>query len=193
MGKQHLRRLRHVLRRVETLDRTCCAGRRLVRSTGSRGIRRFHSSLRLRQHGRTRISTCGDLSNRTLYESFFKWREVPINKLPSDFVKHVVNAENPWCALCQKLRNIRHCWIIVRDECMWKIDANKDKTIVVGFNLIFKYLFPFRVLLLCLLKFVFDPPSSVSFAIGSVSLVEILYLCERECEWVLVFECDELR
>ena len=40
---------------------------------------------------------------------------------------------------------------------VWKIDANKDKTIVVGFNLIFKYLFPFRVLLLCLLKFVFDP------------------------------------
>ena len=41
--------------------------------------------------------------NRTLYESFFKWREVPIDKLPSDFVKHVVNAENPWCALCRKL------------------------------------------------------------------------------------------
>ena len=41
--------------------------------------------------------------NRTLYESFFKWREVPIDELPSDFVKHVVNAENPWCALCRKL------------------------------------------------------------------------------------------
>mgnify|MGYP001184470493 CR=1 FL=1 len=41
--------------------------------------------------------------NRTLYESYFKWREIPLHELPSGFLKHVVNAENPWCDLCRKL------------------------------------------------------------------------------------------
>ena len=41
--------------------------------------------------------------NKTLYESYFKWREIPLKDLPSDFLRHVVNAENPWCDLCRKL------------------------------------------------------------------------------------------
>ncbi|MDC3321028.1 glycosyltransferase family 10 fucosyltransferase [bacterium] len=46
--------------------------------------------------------------NRTLYESYFKWREISLKNLSPRFIKHVLNAESPWCDLCRKLHEGNH-------------------------------------------------------------------------------------